>query len=578
MFKHVSLTLYGLCLWTSAFAHAQEIQTRISIPLNLTSHPLVKDVYGYSIEPVWLDDYIQTDLTTNLMQLIADITGKPPPIRVGGNTADQTYLLRDDDDAEDVSLASPNPTNATSFNITASWFDTWADYFPNGTDLIYTLNFANNRSSWANAVAQAEAAYAAFGSKLTMLELGNEIDHFAAKSWRNPDWGVDEFSEQWSNVSAQIVDSPWYQKLDDPPKFQAAVFADPPWVPDQHDWEDDFDIINATEAGHVDPELMETYSVHMYPQSTCDTERWYRMRLDLLSNHTTVWQNVSQYIPQVEAAHALGKPLVNGETNSVSCSGHSGISDTLGAALWAVDYVFTHISIGFQKVYFHLGAQSEYSSFTPLPYEYEGEDLESGIRAGFYAHYFISHVINGSDNYSISALPTANSSDLSGFGIFSSGGGLRKLVFLDMGIWNGTDGLSNPSTISATDSTSHMNGTRPTRQMRVNVRWRPHSEVRGIRLSGPGTNAKSQISVGNVTFDHTTGAASNELETESFAVNGLGELAFTIPRAGGILLELVDGDEGGDGVESVPPEAAASRFSGGCLHWMYFLVVACLLM
>jgi hypothetical protein len=33
--------------------------------------------------------------------------------------------------------------------------------------------------------------------------------------------------------------------------FQAAVFADPPWVPDQQDEVDDFDIINVTRAGLV---------------------------------------------------------------------------------------------------------------------------------------------------------------------------------------------------------------------------------------------------------------------------------------------------------------------------------------
>ncbi|KAG4217930.1 hypothetical protein PC116_g33590, partial [Phytophthora cactorum] len=53
-----------------------------------------------------------------------------------------------------------------------------------------------------------------------------------------------------------------------------------------------------------------------------------------------------------------------GETNSVSCSGKSGISDTFGAALWGVDYVLLGASIGIRKTYFHLGAQSEYSAFT----------------------------------------------------------------------------------------------------------------------------------------------------------------------------------------------------------------------
>lgn len=165
----------------------------------------------------------------------------------------------------------------------------------------------------------------------------------------------------------------WYTgAASTPPKFQAASFADPPWVPDQQDEIDDFDIINLTAGGLVDREhkVIDTYTVHLYPQSTCDTERWLRMRLDLLSNHTTLWLNVSQYVPQVAAADAANTTLVFGETNSVSCSGRSGISDTFGAALWSVDYVLLAASIGMPKVYFHLGAQSQYSAFTPEPVSY----------------------------------------------------------------------------------------------------------------------------------------------------------------------------------------------------------------
>lgn len=536
-----------------AAAVAQNKVTTVSVPTNLSSRALVKDVYGYSIEPVWLDDYLKTDLATNLLSVVSNTAGKAAPIRVGGNTGDQTYLHLDQ---AEVSIASPNSSTATSFNITPAWFDTWVDYFPEGTDLIYTLNFADNRSAWANAVAEAEAVYNSLGPKLTMLELGNEIDHFANKDWRDPGWGVEEYIPQWRNLTSQIVASDWYQESDSPPKFQAGVFADPPWIPDQQDEIDDFDIINITKSGLVDTELIETYAMHLYPQSTCDTGRWYRMRLDLLSNHSVLWLNVSQYVPQVAAADAAGAPLVIGETNSVSCSGRSGISDTLGAALWGIDYVLMAASIGIEKVYFHLGARSEYSSFTPLPYEYKGENLTAGIRPGFYGHYFISNVVSGSDNYSIAALPGANSSDLSGYGVYESSGVLQKLVFLDMGVWNSTEGLSNPSTLAITDSASRSNGTRPTRQMQVHVPWKTGAEVAVTRLSGPGTNAKSQVNVSGITFDTQLGAKVGKKQTESLSVDGSGILSFSIPRAGAILLELGD-DDGGSTI--VPPSSDASR-------------------
>ena len=104
----------------------------------------------------------------------------------------------------------------------------------------------------------------------------------------------------------------------------------PSWEPNSTSFPieiDDFDIINITHAGIAQPSangggeanqsIIGSYAMHLYPQSTCDSLRWHRMRLDLLSNHTTLWLNVSQYGPQVAAADMTGHPFVMGETNSL---------------------------------------------------------------------------------------------------------------------------------------------------------------------------------------------------------------------------------------------------------------------
>ncbi|KAI1370041.1 glycoside hydrolase superfamily [Xylaria arbuscula] len=602
----------------------------ISVPSGLNTRALVPDVYGYSIEPVWLDSYINTSLASILLGHIANVTGKATPIRIGGNTADQTYLypssplpLTGND-----SVAIPDAATATQFNITPHWFDTWATYFPAGTELIYTLNLKDNSSSWANAVAQAAAAHAALGDSLVAFELGNEIDHFINKGWRDASWGVAAYIEQFRNLTGQITGSEWYQAASaqynittsssssenntSPPTFQAAVFADPPLVPDQQDEVDDFSIANLTAAGIASrPEerrIISSYATHLYPQSTCDTPRWYRLRLDLLSDHAVLWKNVSQYIPQVAAADGAGAPLVMGETNSASCSGKSGISDTLGAALWGVDYVLTAASIGFRKIYFHLGARSEYSSFTPLPYELKNETLAPGIRAGWYAHYFLARVVrqkncnnNSSSSSSssgeelrIAALPSANSSDLSGFAVYGAGEEegekLRKLVLLDMGVWNGTEGLANPSTLSATDGTMFSEGTRPVSAFEVATPWAEGAEVKVVRLTAPGTNAKSNVTVAGTVFDDGTGEAVvggdgtvqlGDEYSEVIQVGAKGVLKLDIRRAEGVLLEksvscAAGGDSDGDGEGddeqngSTPGTSGTSRVE---VSWMSAITV-----
>jgi len=634
----------------AAAASQGKATVTIPVPTGLSTRPLVADVYGYSIEPIWVDAYINTTLARTLLSSIVDVTGKAAPIRVGGNTADQTYLYPTSPlpQTGTDSVALPNLTSANRFEVTPRWYETWAHYFPAGTEIIYTLNFADNSSAWANAVAQAEAVHVALGDSLVAFELGNEIDHFINKHWRDTTWGVDEYIVQFRNLTAQVTGSAWYRALntedtntDDnnsgeekettdgesetrrrrkkAPTFQAAVFADPPLVPDQQDEIDDFSIVNLTLAGIASrPEekaIISSYATHLYPQSTCDPPRQARLRLDLLSNHTVLWQNVSQYIPQIAAAeNAGGAPLVMGETNSASCSGRSGISDTFGAALWAVDYVLTAASLGFRKVYFHLGARSEYSAFTPLGgYELKGEVLDSGIRSTWYAHYFVARVVAdaaGSDpcdgrggngergggddgdgargrgrGLRVAALPAANSSSLSGFAIYRGygpsydddnerpsssspsppltaatvvatarryghmgGDTLRKLVFLDMGVWNGTDGLSNPSTLSATDGTVFSEGERPVSTFEVATPWTKGAQVHIVRLTAPGTNAKSKITVAGTVFDDKTGepvvgggkgSKFGDEVSEIIHVGQHGVVRFDVQRAEAVLLEVV---------------------------------------
>lgn len=567
-------SLLALAAVASQAALAQDTNSavEINVPSDLSTRRLLPDVYGYSVEPIWVDAFAGTPKAAKLLQTIADVTGVPPPIRVGGNTADQTYIFPRLNSTNASAIALPELPDANRLEVTPAWFRQWGAYFPEGTQLLYTLNLAANDSGWANAVAQAEAAWAGLGEALVLFELGNEIDHFINKGWRDADWGVATYTEQFRNLTGQIRASDWYGKAGSPPKFQAGVFADPPWVPDQQDEVDDFDIRNLTRDGAgglaEDGDIVGSYATHLYPQSTCDSARWNRMRLDLLSNHTTLWLNVSQYAPQAAAADKAGATLVMGETNSVSCGGRSGISDTFGAALWGVDYVLMDATIGVSKTYFHLGAQSEYSSFTPLAYEYKNESLTAGIRPGWYAHYFIAKTVaptsaDDDEELSVAGIPSANSSSLSGYAVYSKKGGeeqaLKKLVFLDMGVWNGTEGLSNPSTLSVTDGEVFSEGERPTSQLRITTPWSQESEVSVTRLAAPGTNAKSEVTVSGLSFDPETGDKVGEEMVETLTVGDGGVVEFKVERAHGILLQISSGSTGsGDDGDDEPTEVVRS--------------------
>ncbi|KAF9886891.1 hypothetical protein FE257_011014 [Aspergillus nanangensis] len=512
----------------------------VDIPLNGSKAILRPDAYGYSVEPSSMAPFLQTNLASVLMGHIANIIGTPAPIRVGGNIADQTLFVPD---LDTPSLALPNDTTVEVLQIQKDWFRGWTEYFPRGTDFIYTLNLRNTSQLWTNAMQEAAAAMDVLGDSLALFELGNEIDHYINKGWRTATWGTKEYTHQWKQLTHQILTAGFYRNSTHKPRFQAAVFADPPWVPDQHDEIDDFDIINVTRAGLVDPQIIAAYSVHLYPQSTCDEVRRARLSLNLLSDHEVIWRNLSQYVPQQAAAEAAHAPLVLGETNSASCSGQSGISDTFGAALWSTDYVLAAASLGIEQVLFHLGHTSAYSAFTPAPYESEGEELEAGIRANFYSHVFLAHVLGARNNrpQQISALAAANASDFSGYAIYGEGprSGLEKLVFVDLGVWNSSVGLHNPSTLSATDSTSVSPGRRPHRKVQARTTWQPGTEVKILKLQGPGTNAKSGVSVSGVSFSPETGEMVGREEKEKVVVQHGGIVELELLQAEAILAQRV---------------------------------------
>ncbi|KAG6863538.1 hypothetical protein C0991_005219 [Blastosporella zonata] len=56
------------------------------------------------------------------------------------------------------------------------------------------------------------------------------------------------------------------------------------------------------------------------------------------------------------------------ETNSATCGGLSGISDSFGAALWGIDYGLTMAAANFSHALLHVGGQSVYyNPFTAPP-------------------------------------------------------------------------------------------------------------------------------------------------------------------------------------------------------------------
>jgi hypothetical protein len=90
---------------------------------------------------------------------------------------------------------------------------------------------------------------------------------------------------------------------------------------------------------------------------------------DLMSK-SNIRSNLTQYASDIAAVQQSGLTYVLGETNSISCHGAPGVSDTAAALMWALDYALFAGQLGITRIYFHNGIGFRYNFVrrAPLPF------------------------------------------------------------------------------------------------------------------------------------------------------------------------------------------------------------------
>jgi hypothetical protein len=80
----------------------------------------------------------------------------------------------------------------------------------------------------------------------------------------------------------------------------------------------------------------------------------------------TIRGNITVFSSEITATRSRGLKYILGETNSYACHGAPGVSDTAGAALWALDYVLQAAVNHIDEVYFHQGIGFKYNFYQPI--------------------------------------------------------------------------------------------------------------------------------------------------------------------------------------------------------------------
>jgi hypothetical protein len=244
----------------------------------------------------------------------------PGILRLGGASADTRVAWTD--------RRTPKPAWASSVLGIADLRRLGRLAARSGWRVLLTINLAHYDPHAASR--EAAAAKRTLGPWLAGIEVGNEPDSYARHSLRALPWAPSEYETQVSAYRRAIARRAPGIPLAGPGVSGSRAFQR--WGP--------------AETRRQHPALL---TGHHYPLR-CNTTP--PPTIEALLSRTTR-EKEAQSLARFEAvAHATATPFRMDETNTVSCGGTAGISNTFASALWAVDYTAHAMTAGLTGINF----------------------------------------------------------------------------------------------------------------------------------------------------------------------------------------------------------------------------------
>ncbi|KAI9461990.1 hypothetical protein BJY52DRAFT_1147038 [Lactarius psammicola] len=345
------------------------------VPVQLTSSGGIPNLsipqnggfFGFSIEMSVSNQVCDSYLQVPFLNLMANIVERVGwvQVRVGGNSQENAELVASLPNgtmlAKDTNNTS-GPTSTPPLEYT--------------TDLLYLMA---NISSLTNthwylgipffnttpfSLGIVENGQQILGDHLLGFQAGNEPDLYAAHGHRPTTYTQFDYFGEVGTLVQQIANDPLIAKKDSlliVPSVQVT------WTPESV-W--DTGIVASYSSS------IHSLAVERYPDDNCAAlfptpGQVVQNPQDIFINylqHNASTNLVSSYVNSTAFAAQNGKPFIMFETNTASCSGFPGISNSFGAALWALDWALTMAYSNFTAALFHVGGQNAYyNPFTSPP-------------------------------------------------------------------------------------------------------------------------------------------------------------------------------------------------------------------
>lgn len=276
-------------------------------------------------------------------------------IRVGGNTQDKATLNVDGNPnnhtIEKYKGTDAAPTDTPEVHFTLDLLDTMAEISTLvNAEWFFGIPFLKTNSD-GNAALVVQYTKSILGDKLLGLQLANEPDLYGKhlKKWET--YSITDFQNETTYMIQNLP-------------IQDAIIAGPSVC---CEWT----VGEVLDAGYLTQfqSYIDYVDVMHYPDNNCASPKVDPQPLfqNYLS-HAQVQGLANPYFATANTAVAAGKKFMMMETNTASCGGFAGISDSFASALWATDYAMQMAYGNFTYGLLHFGGQNVYyNPFTPPP-------------------------------------------------------------------------------------------------------------------------------------------------------------------------------------------------------------------
>ncbi|KAF7967357.1 hypothetical protein HWV62_34635 [Athelia sp. TMB] len=328
--------------------------------------------YGFSVEMSVANQILGKNSSLlqvpflNLMSLLKARCGGVH-IRVGGNSQETatvvTYDLPNGEFLEKAAIAS-DTTQTPALLITPDLVYAMSNISALVPGVKWYLGVPMNDTSHLR-LQIAEYGEAILGDNLLGFQVGNEPDLYGKDQFGgrpttySPQDYFTEFGQEMTGINAD-AQIPTKGNIVGP-----SVTGDV-WSPE--------DIFNTGYLTAYSADLG-FISVEKYPDDNCfaifggsSEPKYPQTEFPKYLVHSAGASIISGFLNASSIAQALGKPMLMFETNTASCGGFPGLSDSFGAALWGLDYGLTMAAANFSGALLHVsGATVYYNPFTPPP-------------------------------------------------------------------------------------------------------------------------------------------------------------------------------------------------------------------